>query len=395
MNVLMVISQFHPIIGGAENQARILGQALIKRGIDVDVVTGWWDMRTPRRENMGGLRVQRNFSFWGMFGIRGLRTLGAFAYMASLGLYLLVRGKKYDLIHVHQVLFPAFVSALIAKTFLRKPLLVKNACSGVTSDILNLKKFPFGGRQLDYLIRSMDCLVTVNEDGASEFKAVGYPGSKIVRISNGVFIPREGKTSYHQVLRVLTTARLDRQKGIDVLLKAWVRVVERHPGMKLVVLGQGPEEEDLRELSGRLGLAGSVEFPGLTRRVEKYLQEADLFVLSSRAEGLPNALLEALSYGIPCVATNLAGNRELLGGDDAPIPSGAFQVAPNGLLVNVDDDKGLSEGILHLIRNPDERATMGKRGRAFIGERYSIDRIADQYLTLYQRLLEGFPRGSS
>ena len=395
MRVLMVISQFHPIIGGAEKQAQLLGRALIERGIDVDVVTGWWDRRTPRREKVEGLRVFRNFSSWGMFGIKGLRTLGAFTYMASLGLHLLVCGQKYDLIHVHQVLYPAFVSALIGKTFLRKPVLVKNACSGVTSDIVHMKRFPFGSRQLNYLVKSMDCLVTVNEEGASEFKAVGYPGSKIARISNGVLIPREGKASYHRVLRVLTTARLDTQKGIDVLLNAWVHIVQQHPGIRLTVLGQGPAEKELKGLSGELGLAGSVEFPGLTRHIEKYLQEADLFVLPSRAEGLSNALLEALSYGIPCIATNLAGNRELLGGDNTPVSSGGFRVTPNGLLVNVDDERGLSEAILHLIQNSKEREEMGRRGRAFIVERYSIDRIADQYLALYQRLLEGFPEGSS
>ena len=89
MRVLMVISQFHPIVGGAEKQAQLLGKTLIKKGVDVTIVTGRWVFGTPRNEIVDGIRVFRNFALWGMFGIKGLRTLGGLAYMLSLALHLL------------------------------------------------------------------------------------------------------------------------------------------------------------------------------------------------------------------------------------------------------------------------------------------------------------------
>jgi glycosyltransferase involved in cell wall biosynthesis len=308
--------------------------------------------------------------------------------MASLGVHLLVRKERYDLIHVHQALYPAFVSAFVGRELLNKPVLVKNACSGITSDICQLKKFPLGSFQLSCLLKSVDCVVIVSQEGAGEFEALGYPGTKIVQIPNGVLIPKEGKASYHRVASVLTMARLDPQKGIDVLLKAWGHVVQQEQGIKLIILGQGPAEGELKRLSDRLGLAGSVEFPGVTHHVGAYLEEADLFVLPSRAEGLSNALLEALSYGIPCIATNLGGSRELLGGENSPISPGGYQVTPNGLLVNIDDENGLARALLHLIQNSKEREAIGRGGRAFVEKRYSIDRVADQYIALNRRMLD-------
>ena len=79
-----------------------------------------------------------------MFGIKGIRTLSGLIYMFTLGLYLLIHWRQYDIIHVHQALYPAFLSVFVGKQILRKPVLVKTASSGRTSDIEGLKGFPFG-----------------------------------------------------------------------------------------------------------------------------------------------------------------------------------------------------------------------------------------------------------
>jgi glycosyltransferase involved in cell wall biosynthesis len=387
MKILMVISQFHPIIGGAEKQAQLLSQKMIEKGIQVEVVTGWWKLATPRREIISGVRIFRNFSFWGMFGIKGLRPLGALTYMITLGIYLLVHRREYDIIHVHQVLHPAFISVLFGKKFLKKPVLVKNSCSGLTSDIKQLRSYPLGSLQLDYLIKEMECLVTVNFEGKNEFKDIGYPESNVVYIPNGVEVPSEGKFNYNQVLSLLTMARLDRQKGVDVLLKAWEKVVQIGKNLKLTILGNGPQELELKRLSESLKIANSIEFRKAVHDVEKYLREADLFVLPSRAEGLSNSLLEAMSRGVPCIATKVGGNTELLGAESKEIPPGQYIIAKNGVLVNPDDIGGLTEAILFLIRNSKVREEMGKRARIYIQENHSIDAVANKYIALYGRML--------
>jgi glycosyltransferase involved in cell wall biosynthesis len=188
-------------------------------------------------------------------------------------------------------------------------------------------------------------------------------------------------------MRVATTARLDKQKGIDVLLRAWADIVKYEKGLQLIIMGHGPLESELKELSRSLEIETSVEFTGRVENVESYLTNAELFTLPSRAEGLSNALLEAMSHGIPCIATNVGGNAELMGGEGKEIRSGEFVIAKNGLLVNADDVNGLSEAILYLLRHPEQREELGRKGRASIKENYSIDLIADRYIRLYQSML--------
>jgi glycosyltransferase involved in cell wall biosynthesis len=344
---------------------------------------------TPRKEVISGIQIFRNFSFWGMFGIKGLRPLAALTYMATLGIYLLAHRRNYDIIHIHQALHPAFVSILVGKVFLGKPAIVKTASSGMTSDIKQLKQVPLGNLQLKYLLENMECLVAVSELGGKEFEKIGFPQSQIVHIPNGVLLPRDGKVDYAQVKQVITTARLSKEKGIDILLKAWVNVLREEKGAKLIIVGDGPLSEELKRLSQSLQISEFVEFTGMAQNVDKYLRDADLFVLPSRTEGLSNALLEAMSFGIPCIATNVGGNGELLGIRDHHISSGEYIIARNGLLTNPDDVQGLSEAILYCIRDEKEREEIGRNSRNFIQGKYSIDLIVDKYIELYHRMLNG------
>ncbi|NWG02551.1 MAG: glycosyltransferase family 4 protein [Syntrophaceae bacterium] len=388
MKILMVISQFFPLIGGAEKQAQLLAKTIQNKGVEVNVVTGWWKFGTPQAEMMDGINVFRNFSCWGMFGIRGIRPLGAVIYIFNLAIYLLIHKREYDIIHVHQALYPAFVSVLIGKKILRKPVIVKTASSGITSDIKQLKKYPFGNIQLRYLIKEVEYLVSNSKVGGDEFKEIGFPESKIVFIPNGVDIPKEKKISFSEVKLVMVAARLSLEKGIDVLLRAWVEVASMYPGLKLIIAGQGPLESSLKKLCQDLELTDSVEFVGLIPNLNELFSYTDLFVLPSRTEGLSNALLEAMSYGLPCITTNVGGNIELIGDDGRKkIVQGGFLIAKNGLLVNSDDVEGLSQAMLFLIRNGIKREELGNQARSSIQEHYSIDLIADQYIGLYQHML--------
>lgn len=383
----MVISQFYPMIGGAEKQAHLLAKKLIEKGMVVEVITGRWKFGTARKEKMEGIQVFRNFAWWGMFGIKGIRTIGALAYMVSLGLFLLFHRKKYDLIHVHQALYPAFVSVFIGRQILRKPVLVKTASSGMTSDFKLIKRFPLGKLQLRYLLKKMDCLVTVSRISGKEYQESGFPESRIIYIPNGVQVPNVRKSFLGGTKRVISTSRLSVEKGVDVLLRAWGAVVKHHKGVRLTIIGYGPLESELMRLSRSLEIQTCVEFIGRVENVEAYLTNAEIFILPSRSEGLSNALLEAMSHGIPCIATNVGGNAELMGGEGKEIPFGGYVVADNGLLVNPDDPKGLSEAILYLIRHPEAREMFAKRSRKFVEENYSINLIADRYINLYKAML--------
>ena len=394
MKILMVISQFQPIIGGAERQAQLLAKRLIEKGVTVNLVTGWWKFGTSRKEMIDGIRIFRNFCFWGMFGIKShrmIRMLGGITYAISLGLYLFLRGRAYDIIHVHQFLYPAFVSVLMGKKVLKKPVLVKSASSGITSDIERFRQLPLGCFQVNFLLKELDDLVAVSKATGKDFKEIGYLESRISYIPNGVEVPAIREKIYTQMTRVITITRLSEEKGVDILLKAWAEVVREEKNLKLLIVGDGSLESGLKTLSHSLGIVESVDFVGAVQDASSYLMDSDLFVLSSRSEGMSNALLEAMSYAIPCIATNVGGNTEALGEEEKEIPKGEYVIAKNGLLINPDDVKGLTEALLFFIRNQNEREEIGKRGRIHVRGNYSIDLIVDQYIGLYQRILDRRP----
>jgi len=275
MKVLMVISQFHPIIGGAEKQAQVLSKKLVEKGVRVNLITGWWKFGTPRKETIDGVRVFRNFCGWGMLGIsnhRRIRMIGGIIYAISLGAYLLFHGREYDVIHVHQFLYPAFVSLLIGKGVLKKPVIVKSASSGSTSDIQRLRMIPSGHIQLKFLLKELDHLVAVSDAIGKDFKQTRYPESRISYIPNGVDVPTQGKTAYHKVNRAITITRLSEEKGVDVLLKAWAEVVQEEKNLKLLIVGSGPLEPELKRLSHSLGIVDSVDFVGGIQDAPNYLK---------------------------------------------------------------------------------------------------------------------------
>jgi glycosyltransferase involved in cell wall biosynthesis len=235
----------------------------------------------------------------------------------------------------------------------------------------------------------MDYLVTVNEEGREEFHALGYPLERLKSIPNGVAFPSDGKVQYDRVFFGITTVRLDRQKGIDILLRAWTRVVNHKKSLNLFIIGKGPHEREFKDLCESLGISDSVKFLGEVIQVEEYLKKSDMFVLASRAEGMSNALLEAMSRGIPCIATNISGNVELIAEKTRiEIHPGEFVVAQNGILVNPEDVEALSRAIGFLVGDRKTRESLGKSARECVRNNYSIELIADKYIELYCHLLQ-------
>jgi len=392
MNILMVISQFSPIVGGAERQAEILAQKLVEKGIHVTVLTGRWNRKSHRREVVNGVRVFRSFSTFGLICAERtwtFRLLGVATYMMSLGFNLLFHGREFDLIHVHQVLYPAFISVLIGKKIIRKPVIAKVSCSGMTSDIVNLKRFPLGSFQLDCIMKDLDFLISVNREAVNEFSALGYPRERIRNIPNGVRIPSHQNVRDATDVVVLTMVRLEEQKGIDVLLQAWSRAAGLKRNLKLSIVGGGSREGVLKNLAEKLRVKDSVVFKGEVQNGEFYLRQSNIFVLPSRAEGMSNALLEAMSVGLACIATNISGNVELLEeGSETQIAKGAFEVTSRGVLVNPEDAEGLSKAIVCLAGDRQLRERLGRNARKHAEENYSIDLIADRYIRLYRQLLQ-------
>ncbi len=182
---------------------------------------------------------------------------------------------------------------------------------------------------------------------------------------------------------VVAIGRLCPQKGFDVLLDAFAKVASVLPSTRLVVLGKGNDRGELIRRAQTLGIADRVDFIGWVQNPYALLSRASAFVMSSRYEGFPNALLEALACGAPAVATDC--------------PSGPSEILEGGIgrLVPVEDPGALSVAILDVLRDPVLRAEMAREGRRRVEERYSLDRMVSDYEQLFEEVVmtaggEGF-----
>jgi glycosyltransferase involved in cell wall biosynthesis len=389
MRVLMVVRQFYPWVGGAEKLAQRLSEKLIEKGIDVKVVTGWWFLGTPREEVINNVLVFRNFTLWMMFGIKGLRKFGAYLYMVTLAWYLFKHRREYDLIHAQLINYHAFVAVLIGK-WLGKGVVVTNQTSGQFGDIRKMMENQFipGTSLMLPKIRQSDYIVAVNQQCVQEMVDAGFPNERIVHIPNGVEVNgMEPKRDYtlRRGIALTFVGRLHPQKGVDVLLRALRKVADVRPQVpwRLQILGDGDLRPQLEGLTRSLSLSEAVEFCGRVGNVSDYLAETDIFVLPSRAEGLPSALLEAMSQGLPCIATRIDGNADVIAH------------AQNGLLVNPDDEEDLATAILQLVDDRALRMRLGRQARRTVEEEYSIDYLAERHVELYKRLFVSAPLSRS
>jgi glycosyltransferase involved in cell wall biosynthesis len=169
-------------------------------------------------------------------------------------------------------------------------------------------------------------------------------------------------------------------KQLDVLVKAFAGLVPTLPASaQLLIVGDGEERARLENQAIELGVGPQVKFVGSVTNVEPYLQASDIFVLPSRNEGLPVALLEAMACSLPCVASATGGIMDL-------IRSGV-----NGLMVPPGDAQALQSALETLLLDPTLATQLGRQARQDAHQNYSMEHTAQDYLQLYRSLLAPAP----
>ena len=225
-----------------------------------------------------------------------------------------------------------------------------------------------------------DCLVVVAERVRDDAIAEGVRPGRIVKIANGVVLPtvnpEDGKrlrTELHlkesdSVL--LSVGRLRYQKAHSVLLRALPGVLASFPDTQMLIAGDGVLRDELEAEAASLGISDHVQFLGVRNDIPVLLSLADLFVFPSRFEGMPNALLEAMSHGLPVIGTTVQGVDEII------------RDGVNGLLVPPEDPGALSQAMLRLMADRAERRRLGDAARHTIEEHYTVDIMCRQYEAL-------------
>lgn len=205
----------------------------------------------------------------------------------------------------------------------------------------------------------------------------GLPGGSVRHLYHGVgVIEHEPPERTHDGPLVGTIARFDPVKGLDVLVRA---VPLLDPSVRVVVIGDGPQREELLALIDELGVRDRIELRDVpwTERARDHLAGFDAFVLPSRLEGFPVTIMEAMLAGVPVVATDVGSVGE-------SVTDGV-----TGRVVAAEDPRALAGAIADVLADDDRRQAMGEAGRARAEAEFTLEATVAAYESLYRQVLDG------
>ena len=387
MNVVLSPVSYFPQAGGVASNVRRLALGLQDRGHRVTVVTPRLDRTRAALERLDGVDVHRlPFAFpvrllWQTAheGLGALIRHGPRDVRRLLGILV---DEKTDVVDVQSLTGPNLPYLLLVSRLRGCRLVASlhgNEFVGVARSAERTRRL-----LLRSALRASARVTAVSQHVAAEAaRFCPEVAGKIVRIPTAVRID-EYRCSAPSPLPgpyILSLARLNGLKGHDVLLSALQLVAKSEPAIRLVIAGAGPQWARLHAITLALGLADRVTFLGEVdrARVPGLLAGCRFLALASWSEGIPNVLLEAMAAGKAVVATAVGGIPEVVADPE------------RGRLVRPGDPAHLAETMLDLLRDPARCAAMGEAGRAYVRRDHDVDRIVDQYETVYRAVVEQRP----
>jgi glycosyltransferase involved in cell wall biosynthesis len=372
VRVAMVIQRYLPHVGGAERQLQQLAPRLKDLGFDLLILTRH-EKGLKHFEMIDGVPVHRLPASGPKPWAAATFTLAALWRLSRL---------RPDVIHAHEILSPASI-AMYSKPLLRRPVLVKILRGGARGDIYKLRRRPFWKSHLRRLVRAVDAFIVISHEIDAELAALAVSPQKRFFLPNGVDTVRCSPVSEErkrklrvalslplQDVIVMYAGRLVPEKRIDHLLQIWQDVRSKFPLSHLLVVGGGEEQSRLEAMR-----VDGVQFTGQVEDAVPYLQASDLFALPSSTEGLSNSMLEAMSCGLPVLATTVGGAPDVI------------EHQTSGWLVPPDDVDGLQQGLESLLSEEALRFSLGSNARQRILSSFSLDSIARHLAGLYQQLM--------
>jgi L-malate glycosyltransferase len=237
-------------------------------------------------------------------------------------------------------------------------------------------RLQLAGQRVAY--RFAHAVVANSAAAARQLAREGVPDRKVRLIPNGVDLTRFERSSRGgHPHRITMVANLRTEKGHDVLIDAAPQILAAHPDAEFVIAGDGPQAGALAERARARGVSDRFAFLGQCQNVPDVLAASGVFVLPSRSEALPNAVIEAMAAGLPVVATDVGGLPELITQD------------VTGVLVPPGDARALAAAVIDLMDHPERAADLGRAARAHVtrecGFPRLVERVEDLYLTAIER----------
>jgi glycosyltransferase involved in cell wall biosynthesis len=350
----------HPSAGGAETNLHEIFGRLAARGHGVTVVSSAWP-GAARREWLDGMDVHRVGDRW------------SYPFAARTHYRRVLRHQPIDLViedlNKVPIATPVWVREpvilLVHHLFGGSAFAAANPVVATITVALERLLLPFYARRP---------IVAVSESSAAEVRRQARHAAPVHVIHNGVSQPDAdaGETARSADPLFLYVGRLQRYKGVDLCIRAIAQLVQTHPAARLVVVGRGPDEHRLRQLSGNLGIARHIEFLGFVSEAEKstLMRRAWANVICSVKEGWGISILEAAREGTLSIASDSPGLRDAVRHDDT------------GLLVPHGDIEALTNAMRAIVDNSGLRLRLGRNARVHAAG-FSWDRAATAFEQLF------------
>lgn len=383
--VLMVLESVFPTAGGggAESQVRTLGLHLPGRDVGVSVVVPM--VRNGPQvadDQVDGIPVHR-------IAYPKLPMLGASIMLAKLAWLMFWRRREYTFIHSHIAGNMSAVCCVMG-WLLRKPVLVKlTGMTEMVGGILDPQP-RFHAR----VKKAAMLLATTYQATSSQIQRTlverGFRADKIRLIPNAVdterfaALARNGQGDARQrlcgerKLVAVYVGRLEAEKDLDLMLRGWARAFRNSSAAALVLVGAGSLQDSLQQLAAELGIGSQVVFAGPSKSVERYLALADVGLLTSRAEGLSNTLLEYMASAMPVIGSRVSGTEDFV------ITGQTGWLFEAG---NVDEFTRCLESAAELPGG--QLAAIGENARIFVIDQASIAAVVTRLVELYTSAVPG------
>lgn len=308
-------------------------------------------------------------------------------YKAYKELKYIIENNDYVLIHCHTP-----VGSVITR------LAAKNVCKTGTKIIYTAHGFHFykGAPIKNWLLyypiekyfsKHTDCIITINDEDyitakkklkcklVQKVNGVGVDLEKFTKQTDEIKKKLRKKYNYNDTDFILFFAgELNFNKHQDLLIKSIKEIKNEIPQIKLLLAGEGPLKNYYEKLSIKLGVKANIEFLGHRKDIENLLCISDIVVSSSRREGLPVNILEAMATGLPLVVTDCRGNRDLVINN------------VNGFVIKLDNVKDFANAIRILYELPDLRKKFGNESIKKV-KKYSLNKVKSEYINIYERFL--------
>lgn len=382
--MLIFAAYFYPHVGGYEKIVYELSRRLVQRDYEIDILTCNTE-RVLAYEELDGIHIYRLPS-WNV-----LNSVYPIPKPCPTSFKILRRllSKNYDVINTQTRFFITSFLGLIFAKLKRTPLV--HTEHGARHSIVPNKLIDLISRAYDHsigalIVNSARRNIGVSEAACEFLKHLGATTIQLVHdgIDTTIFKKKED-TNYRQklgiskdVVVITFVGRLIYAKGVQDLISAFSKIKDTAPEVKLLIVGDGPYRANLENLAYQTDCAGSILFLGQRNQDEviDVLSATDIFINPSYSEGLGISVMEAASIGLPIIATDVGGTREIITTDKT------------GILVKAGDVGQLAEELCRLCANAELREKLGKNARILAERKFNWDKITGEYIKLYTSLVD-------